>query len=91
MNPELSPQIEEIILHAMERDPAKRYASAAEMKAELDAPEKVVVTGRAERLQSQVAWKSAWRQYRTIVLSILLPIIFVIAVLLLAMLTHRHK
>ncbi|HXI82509.1 MAG TPA: protein kinase [Verrucomicrobiae bacterium] len=91
VNPELSPQIEEIILHAMERDPAKRYASAAEMKAELDAPEKVVVTGRAERLQSQVAWKSAWRQYRTIVLSILLPIIFVIAVLLLAMLTHRHK
>jgi len=36
VNPEISPELEEIILHAMERDPARRYATAAAMKAELD-------------------------------------------------------
>ena len=37
-NPDLSPQVEEIILHALERQPFDRYVSAAAMKAELDAP-----------------------------------------------------
>ena len=32
-NPEIPPEIEEIILHAMEREPQRRYATAAEMKA----------------------------------------------------------
>ena len=49
-NPEISPQVEEIILHAMEQSPYERYPSAAAMKAELDAPETVQVTGRHERL-----------------------------------------
>jgi hypothetical protein len=33
-----SPQIEEIILHAMERDSGKRHQTAAAMKSELDDP-----------------------------------------------------
>ena len=33
-NKEIPPEVEEIILHAMERDPDDRYATAAEMKAE---------------------------------------------------------
>ena len=37
LNPLLSPQAEEIVLHAMQRDPADRYQSVAEMKADLDA------------------------------------------------------
>ena len=36
LNPKLTPVLEEIILHAMERDPKRRYQSAAEMKRELD-------------------------------------------------------
>jgi serine/threonine-protein kinase len=51
LNPDLSPQAEEIVLHAMQRNPADRYASAAAMKAELDAPEKVHVTGYCHRLR----------------------------------------
>ena len=35
LNPKISEQAEEITLHAMQRDPAKRYATAAEMKADL--------------------------------------------------------
>jgi serine/threonine protein phosphatase PrpC len=66
LNPAISPQVEEIILHAMERDPLDRYATAAEMKADLDAPEKVVVTGRHERLRPPAPWKSRWKTVRQV-------------------------
>ena len=51
-NPAISPQAEEIALHAMQRNPADRHQSAAAMKAELDAPREVRVTGYCNRLQS---------------------------------------
>ncbi len=38
--PKITPEVEEIILHAMARNPNDRYASAAEMKQELDHPER---------------------------------------------------
>ena len=38
LNRELSEQMEEIVLHAMERDPGKRYQTAAAMKGDLDHP-----------------------------------------------------
>jgi serine/threonine-protein kinase len=66
INPQISPEVEEIILHAMERDPLDRYTTAAEMKAELDAPEKVVVTGRHERLRPAAPWKSRWKRVRQV-------------------------
>lgn len=66
INPDISPEVEEIILHAMERDPVDRYASAAEMKAELDAPATVTLTGRHARLQAPVQWKSRWRSVRKV-------------------------
>jgi len=56
-NRELSEQAEEIVLHAMERDPGKRYPSAAAMQKELDHPEAVQLTGRCHRLQRPVPWK----------------------------------
>src|SRR6266699_1470630 len=74
LNPEISPQIEEIILHAMERDPFKRYPSAAAMKAELDSPEIVQLTGRHQRLQHARPWKRKFRQMRMYILSALLPV-----------------
>jgi serine/threonine protein phosphatase PrpC len=75
LNPEISPQIEEIILHAMERDPFKRYHSAAEMRAELDAPETVHVTGRHQRLRHAVPWKRTFRKMRMYVLTGLIPVL----------------
>jgi serine/threonine-protein kinase len=56
LNPKLSRQAEEIVLHAMQRNPADRYQSIAEFKAELDAPEKVFVSGYCDQLQ-----KPGWR------------------------------
>ena len=61
-NPALSPQVEEIILHAMDRDPRKRYQSAAAMMVELDNPGEVTVTGRCDRLQAPSPWKSGGRR-----------------------------
>ncbi len=57
VNPDLSPQAEEIVLRALQRNPADRYPSAAAMKAELDTVEQVRVTGLCDRLQEPAAWK----------------------------------
>lgn len=57
----LSEQVEEIILHAMERDPKKRYPSAAAMKEDLDHPGEVQLTGRCQQLQMPSRWKRHWK------------------------------
>lgn len=75
LNPEIPPQVEEIVLHAMERDPFKRYHSAAAMKAELDAPETVHVTGRHQRLRRATPWKRKFRNLRMYVIIGLAPIV----------------
>jgi len=57
LNNGLSEQVEEIILHAMERDPKKRYPTASAMREELDHPGAVLLTGRCRRLQTPAPWK----------------------------------
>jgi len=74
-NPELSPQLEEIILHALERQPYDRYPSAAAMKVELDAPESVPLTGRCDRLRPQAPWAHHWHSFRWIALAVLAPVV----------------
>ena len=59
----------------MERDPFKRYPSAAAMKAELDAPETVKVTGRHQRLRRAAPWKRRFRRVRMYVITGLAPIV----------------
>jgi serine/threonine-protein kinase len=74
-NPDVPREIEEIILHAMARLPGDRYASARDMKQDLDHPDAVQVTGRADRLQAVVHWRSHWRRSRVVILCILLPLL----------------
>jgi serine/threonine protein kinase len=57
-NPELSPEIEEIILHALERNPAKRFHSAGSMKDELNNYKQVQLTERSKRLRPPRMWKT---------------------------------
>ena len=52
LNPALSPQAEEIVLHALQRAPAGRFQSAAELGAALAAPDRVALTGYCDRLQA---------------------------------------
>jgi serine/threonine-protein kinase len=75
LNPEISPQVEEIILHALERDPADRYPSSSAMKKDLDNPDAVEVTGRHERLRPPVPWRGDWRTARLVVLAALVPVV----------------
>jgi serine/threonine protein phosphatase PrpC len=86
-NPVLRPQVEEIILHAMAREPADRYESAKAMKADLDHPNDVVVTGRVTRLTLPTPWKNRWRTVRIAVITALVPI--VLFLLLWLMLSRR--
>jgi serine/threonine-protein kinase len=47
-NPAITPELQEIIYRALERDPKKRYASAHEFALDLEHPEKVGVADRDE-------------------------------------------
>jgi serine/threonine-protein kinase len=58
LNLELNPALEEIILHALERDPRKRYQTAADMKSELGNLDSVEITHRDQRLRAPQPWKS---------------------------------
>jgi serine/threonine-protein kinase len=75
LNPEISPEVEEIVLHAMEQKPYDRYPTATAMRIELRAPESVQVTGRCQRLRPPVQWRAGWRTARLIILAVLLPIV----------------
>jgi serine/threonine protein phosphatase PrpC len=75
INPQISPEVEEIVLHAMARVPSERYASASQFKAELDNPQAAEVTGRAERLQAPTLAGSRWSGYRMTILAIAIPIL----------------
>jgi serine/threonine-protein kinase len=48
INPEISPQLQEIIYRAIERNPANRYATAREFAHDLEHPEQVGVADRDE-------------------------------------------
>lgn len=86
-NPHVSPQVEEIILHAMERAPDGRYPSAMEMKAELDNPSEVKVTGRSERLRTPAPWKRGWKRIAFIAAGIAVPL--AILTFLILLILHR--
>ncbi len=89
VNAKLTPVVEEIILHALERDPANRYQTAAEMKAELDDYEKVQLVGRFRRLQAPQLWKS---RFRTLPLLVALGTLWVISFFLLFLyLNHKRR
>jgi serine/threonine-protein kinase len=75
LNSKLTPVLEEIILHAMERDPKRRYQSAAEMKRELDDYEVVQMTNRCSRLQAPQIWKSRFRGLPMVLAFLLLQLV----------------
>jgi serine/threonine protein kinase len=90
LNPELSHQAEEIVLRALQRNPADRYPSAAAMKAELDGVEQVRVTGLADRLKEPTPWAPKLFERPWVLASALLAPLF-IAILVLAVLLLRGR
>ena len=89
--PDLSPQTEEIVLRALRRNPGDRYASVSELKADLDHPEAVLVTGLASRLEPPTSWRKLRRKARYVFVICVVPILLQVAIF--ALLWHRfsHK
>jgi serine/threonine-protein kinase len=61
VRPDLSEQVEEIILHAMAPRPSDRYASAAVMKLDLDSPQAVQITGSYRTPAKASVWPKRLR------------------------------
>lgn len=92
LNPAISPAAEEIVLHALQRNPADRYPTLAAFKRELDAPGKVHVTGYSSRLRAP-RWKPGW-QTTPVLAGVLLGVgavaAMVAAFFILLLLLKRH-
>jgi serine/threonine protein kinase len=82
LNPRLTPVMEEIILHAMERSPSQRYLSALVMKRELDNCHMVDLTNRHLRLRASQPWKSKLPLWKIIAGFVLLQAVLFFALLL---------
>ena len=85
LNRELSEQVEEIVLHAMERDPGNRYPTAVAMKEDLDQPGEVRLTGRCHRLQTPSPWKQHWKNALLLGLTLTTIVIGFVQLILLIM------
>jgi serine/threonine protein kinase len=90
LNSNLSAQAEEIVLRALQRDPAARYQSAAAMKEEIDNIDQVRVTGLADRLQEPTPWSTGLLQRPWVLAAgMLAPLLIAIAVLA-VLLLRKH-
>jgi serine/threonine-protein kinase len=90
INHDLSAQAEEIVLRALQREPAARYQDAAAMKAELDDAEHVRVTGLADRLQQPTAWKPGLFQRPWVLAAALLAPLAIGVIVVICLLLRQH-
>src|SRR5437899_1510365 len=88
LNPEISPQLQEIIYRAIERKPENRYASAREFARDLLNPSEVGVAERPE-LRDWRTRRSPWA--RRILLYVILALIPVVIFGLLLLVAMQHK
>jgi serine/threonine protein kinase len=80
--PAVSPQAEEIVLRALRRDPAERYATVAALKADLDAPGQVVVSGLSGRLVEVTPGLRRLRWLRFVTVTAVVPLALLVAAFL---------
>ncbi|HVZ84673.1 MAG TPA: serine/threonine-protein kinase [Terracidiphilus sp.] len=86
-NPEISPQLQEVLYRAMERDPRNRYANARDFKHDLEHLDMVGVEDRAELRDWQKRKSHLSRRILYIAGLALVPVVVLIAMVLLA---HRR-
>jgi serine/threonine protein kinase len=75
INPEISPQLQEIIYRALERDPNKRYPNAHEFALDLEHPEKVGVADRSEIQNWKKRRSPVLRQILFYIMLALIPVV----------------
>ncbi|HUO61386.1 MAG TPA: hypothetical protein VMU24_12010, partial [Candidatus Acidoferrales bacterium] len=74
----ITPQLERVVLRALERDPDRRYASAEEFARDLHYPEQAIELGNRNIEREQKAWITIAASYcamlliPTIILALLL-------------------
>jgi serine/threonine-protein kinase len=90
LNPNLSAQAEEIVLRALQRDPAERYQNASDMKAEIDTIDRMRVTGLADRLQEPAPWSPSLLQRPWALAAGMLAPLVVAIVVLVVLLVRKH-
>ena len=79
INPAVSPEVEDIVLHAMERDPARRQPSARALQRELDNPLAVPSAGRCNRTLKAGSVRRGLMRYRTVIMAVGLPLVLQVA------------
>jgi serine/threonine-protein kinase len=84
LNPSISPELQEIIYRALERDPKNRYANAHEMILDLEHPEKVGVAERPELRDWRKRRTPRMRKILLYVVLALVPITILVLMLLFA-------
>jgi nucleotide-binding universal stress UspA family protein len=68
LNPDIPPYLQEIILRCLEPDPARRYPTAAQLLFDLQHPDEVRLTERAQRMEQSgfmATWKRRFRSAAT--------------------------
>jgi serine/threonine protein kinase len=84
VNPEISPELQEIIYRALERDPNKRYPNCHEFALDLEHPEKVGVAEREELKNWKQRKSPVMRQVLFYVMLALIPVVVFGLMLLIA-------
>jgi eukaryotic-like serine/threonine-protein kinase len=87
LDPKISPQLQEIIYRALERNPANRYANAREFAKDLANPQSVGVADRDELRDWKLRRSSHSRTILKYVMFAMIPIIIFILLLI----TARHN
>jgi serine/threonine-protein kinase len=90
VNPAISAALEEIVLHAMERDPEKRYPSAEALRRELEDPQHVEITGRAARVQLRAEPSASRGALQPVILALAAPFVLMLLAILWMLLAHHH-
>jgi len=84
LNPEIAPQLQEILYRALERDPRHRYATASEMAWDLEHQEQVGVEEGAHRPSLRGRWLPNTRKLLLYAGLALVPVLLFALMLLLA-------
>ena len=85
IDPAISPQLQEIIYRALERDPKKRYASAREFARDLEHPDQVGVAEERPELRDWRRRRKSWpRQVLWYVALAMIPIVIFMLLLYVA-------
>jgi serine/threonine-protein kinase len=79
LNPEVSAEVEEIVLRALRRRLKERYRTAAELKTDLDHPRQVRVSGLAAHLVEATQWRRVLRWVRYVTLVGVVPVVSLVA------------